>query len=265
MLSNDDCGMRNEEIVHGSRRMRRIRTDFNKPDKSVLIRRIRLDPCTISSFRIPYFPIMIGNLIIVSAPSGTGKTTLVTEVLKRDPRVKPSISYTSRAPRAGEERGVHYHFITRSEFEAMAGRGDFLEWAEVHGNLYGTSRRIVEDFRVAGYDVILTIDVQGAEQARKLFPDAVSIFILPPSYRSLIERLGARGANQTGDLQLRLRNAIDELGQYKRFDYVLINDDLSQATNELAAIILAERCRRERRSSVAEEILKTFQREVRSN
>ncbi|MBS1789524.1 MAG: guanylate kinase [Acidobacteria bacterium] len=201
---------------------------------------------------------MIGNLIIVSAPSGAGKTTLVSEVLQRDSRVRPSVSYTSRAPRDGEENGVHYNFVSRGEFREMIERGDFLEWAEVHGNLYGTSRRLVEQLRVEGNDVILTIDVQGAEQARRLFPDAISVFILPPSYQTLLERLDIRGANASEDLQTRLRNAIDELAQYHNFDYAIINDDLAQATDELAAIILAERCRIHCRGALAEQIIKTF-------
>ncbi|MEK7832462.1 MAG: guanylate kinase [Acidobacteriota bacterium] len=208
---------------------------------------------------------MNGNLIIVSAPSGAGKTTLVGEVLKRDNRIKPSVSFTSRRPRNGEQSGVHYNFVSPDEFRAMMERGDFLEWAEVHGNFYGTSRRLVEQLRGEAYDVILTIDVQGAEQSRRLFPDAVRVFILPPSYQTLLDRLDARGANGSDDLQTRLRNAIDELAQYENFNYVIINDDLIQATNELAAIILAERCRRQRHCELgnklarelAEQIVKT--------
>ncbi len=141
----------------------------------------------------------------------------------------------------------------------MIERGDLLEWAEVHGNLYGTSKRLVEQLRNEGFDVILTIDVQGAEQARQLFPGSVGVFILPPSYQTLLERLDTRGANGSEDLRLRLRNAIDELAQYQNFDYAIINDDLTEATNELAAIILAERCRIQRRGKLAEQIVKTFE------
>lgn len=202
---------------------------------------------------------MIGNLIIVSAPSGAGKTTLVSEVLKRDNQTKPSVSFTSRPPRSGEENGVHYNFVSADEFRRMIARGDLLEWAEVHGNLYGTSKRLVEQLRNEGFDVVLTIDVQGAEQARQLFPGSVGVFILPPSYETLLERLDTRGANASEDLQLRLRNAIDELAQYQNFDYAIINDDLTEATNELAAIILAERCRIQRRGKLAEQIVKTFE------
>jgi guanylate kinase len=203
---------------------------------------------------------MIGNLIIVSAPSGAGKTTLVNEVVRRNGRVKPSISYTSRPPRAGEEDGVHYHFVTGQEFELMIERGDFLEWARVHGNLYGTSRHLVDDLRSSGFDVVLTIDVQGAENARWLFPDAISIFILPPSYRTLVERLGVRGVNTGDDLHVRLNNAYDELSCFNRFDYIVINDNLDHAATEVNAIMIAEHCRRERRTKIAEDILRTFRR-----
>ena len=201
---------------------------------------------------------MKGNLIIVSAPSGAGKTTLVGEALKRDNRVKTSISFTSRPPRADEEQGVHYHFVERAEFEAMIANGDFLEWAEVHGNLYGTSRRVVEETRAAGFDMILTIDIQGAAQARRLFPDAIGVFLLPPSLDALIERLESRGTDTADDRQLRLSNALHEIEQYVNFDYVVINDDLNRAIDELVAIITAERCRLKRRSEIAARILQTF-------
>lgn len=201
---------------------------------------------------------MTGNLFIVSAPSGAGKTTLVGALMAQDARVKESVSFTSRSPRAGEIEGAHYHFVSRAEFEAMTERGEFLEWAEVHGNLYGTSRKQVEELQSAGHDVILTIDVQGAAQARKLFPAAISIFVLPPSLETLLARLETRGANTSDDLRLRLANARYELAQYKFFDYVIINDDLNGATGELAAIITAERCRRDRRDEIIQHIIETF-------
>jgi len=201
---------------------------------------------------------MIGNLIIVSAPSGAGKTTLVAGALGRDSRARPSISFTSRHPRAGEKQGVHYHFVSRAEFEAMIANGDFLEWAEVHGNLYGTSRRAVEEVRSSGSDVILTIDIQGAAQARQLFPDAVSVFIMPPSLDALAERLESRGTDTAHDRRLRLESALHEMEQYVNFDYVVINDDLNRAINELGAIITAERCRTGRRGEIGARILQTF-------
>lgn len=201
---------------------------------------------------------MTGNLFIVSAPSGAGKTTLVCAVAERDSQVKESVSFTSRPPRTGEKEGEHYHFVARAEFEAMIERGEFLEWAEVHGNLYGTSGRLVQQLRAAGRDVILTIDVQGAAQARVLFPDAVGVFVMPPSRETLLERLDTRGANTLDDLQLRLGNALSELAQYKNFDYLIVNDDLQSATGELAAIVIAERCRQKRRREAAEQIIGTF-------
>jgi len=201
---------------------------------------------------------MKGNLIIVSAPSGAGKTTLVAGALRRDGRARPSISFTSRRLRAGEEQGVHYHFISRAEFEAMIANGDFLEWAEVHGNLYGTSRRAVKEIRSSGSDVILTIDIQGAAQARKLFPYAVSVFVMPPSLDALARRLENRGTDTAQDRRLRLDSALYEMEQYVNFDYVVINDDLDRAIDELVAIITAERCRTSRRRETAARILQTF-------
>src|SRR5262245_37819652 len=201
---------------------------------------------------------MHGNLIIVSAPSGAGKTTLVAGALERDNRVRSSISYTSRRARADEEQGAHYHFVSRDEFEAMIANDDFLEWAEVHGNLYGTSRRAVEDIRSAGLDVILTIDIQGAAQARNLFSDAISVFIMPPSLDALARRLENRGTDTAYDRRLRLDGALHEMEQYVNFDYVVINDDLDRAIDELVAIITAERCRTARRREIAARILQTF-------
>jgi guanylate kinase len=201
---------------------------------------------------------MNGNLIIVSAPSGAGKTTLVNEVVRRDPRVKSSISYTSRSPRAGEVDGVDYHFITIDGFQGMIERGDFLEWAEVHGNRYGTSRHAVDEWRAAGFDVVLTIDVQGAATARGLYPEAIQVFIFPPSYQDLIKRLSWRDGSSSDDLKLRMRNALNEIKQYDNFDYIVINDDLNRATEELASIIVAERCRSRRRKQSVELILRTF-------
>src|SRR5262249_7505139 len=153
---------------------------------------------------------------------------------------------------------VHYHFVSRAEFEAMVAAGDFLEWAEVHGNLYGTSQWAVENARTAGFDVILTIDIQGAEQSRKLFPDAIGVFIMPPSLETLAERLEGRGTDAAGHQQLRLNNHLREMEQYVNFDYVVINDDLDRAIDELIAIIRAERCRVSRRNEIAQRILETF-------
>lgn len=202
---------------------------------------------------------MLGNLFIVSAPSGAGKTTLVGEALKRIEWLKPSISFTSRDPRAGEQDGVHYRFIDRPSFEAMVARDEFLEWAEVHGRLYGTSRSLVREYRQNGFDVVLTIDVQGARQARQAFPDAISVFILPPTFDAMVARLNFRGANRADDLELRLLNARQEIAECNQFDYIVINDDLDRAVTELVSIITAERCRRDRRAPLVDRILKTFE------
>lgn len=204
---------------------------------------------------------MQGNLIIISAPSGAGKTTIVNEVLPRLEGVRDSISYTSRTPRAGEEHGRDYYFVSRGEFEAMIARDEFLEWAEVHGNLYGTSRLFVSEVLASGQDVVLTIDVQGAAITRRLFPDAVSVFILPPSYEVLLERLHLRDAGQTDDV--RLQNAATELEQYSDYDYLIVNDELESAVQEFIAIILAARCRRSGRAPLAETLLEHFRRNLR--
>lgn len=201
---------------------------------------------------------MTGNLIIVSAPSGAGKTTLVEAMLARLDGIRPSVSMTARPPRAGEEDGRHYHFVTTSEFQEMIARDEFLEWAEVHGNLYGTSRRLVESYREEGIDVVLTIDVQGARAARKVFADAVSVFILPPSREVLEGRLRLRGANHEDDVRLRLANARHEIDEYRHFDYLIVNEDLGEATAELVAIVRAKRCTREHRVWLAESILRQF-------
>ncbi len=204
---------------------------------------------------------MAGNLIIISAPSGAGKTTIVNKALTCLEGVRDSVSYTSRAPRAGEEHGRDYHFVTRAEFEAMIARDELLEWAEVHDNLYGTSRVFVNEVLASGQDVILTIDVQGAALTRELFPDAISVFILPPSYEALLERLHLRDAGQTE--AVRLRNAETELAQYNHYDYLIVNDELDTAVQEFTAIIGAARCRRSQRAAAAELILDHFRRNLR--
>ncbi|NDD63133.1 MAG: guanylate kinase [Acidobacteria bacterium] len=200
-----------------------------------------------------------GSLIVISAPSGAGKTTIVGELLRRDAAVRPSISFTSRAPRPGEIDGVHYHFVTLSRFQELIAEGELLEWALVHGNYYGTGRRAISELRASGFDVVLTIDVQGEQQVRRFFPEAVTVFVLPPSFRSLAERMGGRGDSEDAAFRLRLRNAIEEGAQYRRFDYVVINDCLDVAVEELVTIIRATRLSQDRRSALAEEILRTFE------
>ncbi|HKP69803.1 MAG TPA: guanylate kinase [Pyrinomonadaceae bacterium] len=203
---------------------------------------------------------MKGNLIIISSPSGGGKGTLIREVLEHIPEIGYSVSMTTRAPRFGEENGKHYHFVTRERFEQAIANGEFLEYAEVHGNLYGTSAIQTEKMTSTGVDVILEIDVQGAAKVRDKVPDAISIFILPPSYEVLKARLTARATEGSDDLALRLRNSSDEVQQYQDFDYVVVNDDVPTASRKIGAIILAERQRRDRQIETVQGILSSFER-----
>lgn len=199
-----------------------------------------------------------GMLVVVSSPSGGGKGTLIRRVLKTVPQLGYSVSFTTRPPRAGEEDGRDYFFISPEKFGAMIEAGDFLEWAQVHSHHYGTGRAQVENELSRGRDIILEIDVQGAESVRKLIPAAVSVFILPPSFEVLRERLTARGSERADYLALRLRNARGEVERYQEFDYVIINDDADVAASRLASIIYAERARCERQTEVAERVLVTF-------
>lgn len=187
-----------------------------------------------------------GRLFIVSSPSGGGKGTLIRHVLESVPGISNSVSWTTRARRAGEIDGVHYHFVGEDEFREMRERGDFLEWAVVHGNSYGTARSVVEQELSEGHDIILEIDVQGAASVRKATNAVVSVFILPPSFDALRERLQLRGSDDPATMALRLRNACDEVRRYHEFDYVIINDEAERAARQLAAVVYAERARRDR-------------------
>ena len=184
---------------------------------------------------------MPGNLYVVAAPSGAGKTTLVRLLLEREPEIHLSISYTTRAPRPGEENGREYHFVAVDAFRSMISRDEFLEWAEVHGNFYGTSKKWIGDQLTAGHDVLLEIDWQGAQQVRKLFPDALGIFILPPSIDELTRRLTGRGTDAPEVIQRRLAAAEAEMRHVAEFDYVIINDQLDQALEDMRAIVRASR------------------------
>lgn len=202
---------------------------------------------------------MAGNLFIVSAPSGAGKSSLVSAVLAEDKQLSLSVSYTTRPPRPGEVDGRDYHFVDRKRFAAMVERGEFLESAEVHGNAYGTSQKAIDDARAKGRDVILEIDWQGALQVRRAFPDAVSVFILPPPpvLEELDRRLRGRGQDSEEAIQRRLRAAREEIGHVAEFDYVIINKDFEEARRDLAALVRATRLTLARQTSKHPEIFST--------
>ncbi len=182
-----------------------------------------------------------GTLYIIAAPSGAGKTSLVTELVKTSRHLTVSISYTTRPPREGEVDGQHYHFINAETFQQMIGRGVFLEHAEVFGNFYGTSMEWVEEQLTQGTDVILEIDWQGAQQIRRLAPESIGIFILPPSQKELHKRLSGRGSDSANIIALRMAKAVSEMSHYKEFDYIIINDDFDEALLDLKAVIRSQR------------------------
>jgi guanylate kinase len=186
---------------------------------------------------------MAGSLFIVCAPSGGGKTTIVKSVLERDPALKLSVSYTTRPARPGEHDGVHYHFIDVPEFDRLRKQNAFLEHALVHGHYYATSRLWLEAELLQGNDVLLEIDVQGAEQVRKLIPGAIGVFILPPSWELLRERLVGRGQDEPAVIARRLEAARVEMRRVDEFDYVIINNDFADAVEEFLAVVRAGRLR----------------------
>lgn len=199
-----------------------------------------------------------GTLFVVSSPSGGGKGTLVRGVLEVVENLSYSVSYTTRGPRANEVNGREYFFVDVPTFEEMVADGEFLEWACVHGNFYGTSKRQIAEKTAAGIDMILEVDVQGAASVRKLLMDSVSVFILPPSFEVLKQRLCARGTDTPENLELRLRNAPEELSQFLAFDYVIINDEVDRAVAQLASIIHAERARCVRREAFVRRVIQEF-------
>jgi guanylate kinase len=199
-----------------------------------------------------------GILFVVSSPSGGGKGTLIHRVLNSVAGVGYSVSYTTRTPRSGEVDGVDYFFVSPEKFNKLVAADEFLEWARVHGNLYGTRRAQVVREISERRDIILEVDVQGAASVRKLLDDSVSIFIVPPSFEVLRERLVTRGTDSPVELELRLRNAPLELRQYYAFDYVIVNDELVGAAAQLASIIHAERARRKRQEQEVRRIAETF-------
>ncbi len=187
---------------------------------------------------------MSGNLFIVSAPSGAGKTSLVKALLDSKQPIKVSVSYTSRAPRPAEVEGEDYHFVSRETFLAMAQHGDFLESAEVYGNLYGTSQSWIASETANGNDILLEIDWQGAQQVRQKFPDSIGIFILPPSVQALATRLQGRGQDSAEVIAKRLQAAQADIAHVVEFDYVIINDVLDAALQQLRAIVIAASLKR---------------------
>ena len=184
---------------------------------------------------------MAGNLYVVAAPSGAGKTTLVRLLLEQEASVQLSVSFTTRRPRPGEQDGCDYHFVDTAAFQAMIARQEFLEWAEVHGNFYGTSKKWIIERLAPDHDVLLEIDWQGAQQVRSAFPGAIGIFILPPSMEDLTRRLTERATDSTDVIARRLATARAEMRHVEEFDYVIINDSLEQALDDLRAVVRASR------------------------
>jgi guanylate kinase len=197
-----------------------------------------------------------GTLFVVSSPSGGGKGTIIRHVLDVVGNLSYSVSFTTRAPRQTEVDGREYFFVSRETFDEMVAAGEFLEWACVHGNFYGTSKKQILEETAAGADLILEVDVQGAASVRQLLMDSVSIFILPPSYEVLRQRLIARGTDAPQQLEVRLRNAPEELKQYSSF--VIINDEIDRAAAQLASIIYAERARCMRQEPLVREVISKF-------
>lgn len=192
---------------------------------------------------------MPGNLFIISAPSGAGKTSLVHALLGINPHIDLSVSYTTRDPRPGEQDGKDYHFVSRETFLEMAKRGEFLESAEVYGNLYGTSQAWISQEITKGRDILMEIDWQGAAQVRRLFPDSISIFILPPSIAALEQRLKGRGKDNDAVIAHRMAAAREDVAHVAEFDYVIINDNLDAALRELNAVVLSSRLRSSKQMS----------------
>lgn len=199
-----------------------------------------------------------GNLFVISAPSGSGKTTLVRRLLDTLDDVQFSISFTTRSVRGSERDGIDYHFIAAESFRSKIEDGEFLEWAEVHGNLYGTSRIETEKVRAGGEDIVMDVDVQGASQVRKAQPDAVTLFIMPPSFGVLEERLRGRRQDSDEVIEGRLNEARHEIHHYKDYDYVLVNDSVERTSELFKAIVLAERMRPHLLQDRIRPILDTF-------
>ena len=199
-----------------------------------------------------------GNLIVISAPSGSGKTSLANRALEEIPKLRFSVSHTTRKPRPGERDQVEYFFVSEKEFEEMIGQGTFLEHARVYGNYYGTSRAFVDEQLSVGYDVLLDLDVQGAAQVKKSYPEAILVFVFPPSLEVLKTRLKNRGLDDPSIIDKRLRIAKKEIQRYTDYQYVIINREIEESLVELKSIIQVAGCRLEKRRDLAAQIIKTF-------
>lgn len=197
-------------------------------------------------------------LIVVSAPSGTGKTSIVSSLLQVDPNINLSVSYTTRPPRQNEADGRDYFFVDRARFQEMSKQGNFLESAEVYGNFYGTSRIWIEEKMAAGKDVLLEIDCQGALQVRELYPQALSIFILPPSLETLKQRLKQRGMDENKVIERRLLAAREEVSHVHKYDYLVVNQDLQETVQEIACVVRAERLKVIRQLARQRELIAQF-------
>lgn len=201
-----------------------------------------------------------GNLFVISAPSGSGKTSLASSIIHQVPNLNFSISHTTREPRAGETDGVEYHFVGEVDFKKMIDEDAFLEWAAVYGNYYGTSRDFVELRRKSGCDVLLDIDVQGAREVKLQEPESTMIFVLPPSYQVLKKRLQKRGSDNSRVIESRLKFARKEIFCHEEYDYLVLNDDMDLAIDELKSIIYSVRCRHDRRIKLAKQVVSSFER-----
>lgn len=198
----------------------------------------------------------LGNLFIVSAPSGAGKSSLIKALTEKHQDMQVSVSHTTRKERPGEKNAVHYHFVTVDEFQSHINKGHFLEWAEVFGNFYGTSKVAIEEMLNQGIDVFLDIDWQGAQQIREQFPEVISIFIAPPSRRELEKRLYQRGQDNEEVIKQRMEQARSEISHYPEFDYMLVNDDFEQCLNELITLVLSQRLKLTNQAIKYDQLLK---------
>ncbi len=201
---------------------------------------------------------ILGSIFVISAPSGAGKSTLIKRLIARMPELSFSVSYTTRAPRAQEQDGSDYNFVSRKVFERMVRRDEFVEWAEVYGHLYGTAQKPLHAAQEKGRDILLDIDVQGHAQLRQRLPEAVSIFILPPSFQELARRLRDRHSDAKEEIERRLNTARGEIAHWTEYDYVVVNDLKKDATQALEVIVRASRFRRQTQEALVEKIIGTF-------